>query len=45
MGIKNLWDILEPYSEKKPLNTLKGKAVAIDLSCWVCASLNVVNLR
>ncbi|XP_065084902.1 flap endonuclease GEN [Ochlerotatus camptorhynchus] len=43
MGIKNLWNLLTPYCEKKPLFQLNGKAVAIDLSGWVCESLNVVD--
>ncbi|XP_062564279.1 flap endonuclease GEN [Armigeres subalbatus] len=43
MGIKDLWNLLMPHSEKKPLFHLNGQAVAIDLSGWVCESLNVVD--
>ncbi|XP_053693765.1 flap endonuclease GEN [Sabethes cyaneus] len=43
MGIKDLWNLLTPYCEKKPLFELNEKAVAIDLSGWVCESLNVVD--
>jgi flap endonuclease GEN len=42
MGVKELWPILSPYSETKPLFELDGEIVAIDLSGWVCDSLNVV---
>lgn len=43
MGIKDLWNLLTPYCEKKPLFELNRKVVAIDLSGWVCESLNVVD--
>lgn len=43
MGIKNLWSILQPYSERKPLYELEGKIVAIDLAGWICDSSNVVD--
>lgn len=43
MGIKDLWSLLTPYCERKPLYELEGKVVAIDLSGWVCDSLNVVD--
>jgi hypothetical protein len=32
MGVKELWGILAPYSETKPLYELDGKIVAIDLA-------------
>ncbi|XP_044261035.1 flap endonuclease GEN [Tribolium madens] len=41
MGIKDLWTILAPFGERKPLYELQGKTVAVDLSCWVCESQNV----
>nr|XP_008196114.1 PREDICTED: flap endonuclease GEN isoform X2 [Tribolium castaneum] len=41
MGIKDLWTLLAPFGERKPLYELQGKTVAIDLSCWVCESQNV----
>jgi len=43
MGIKNLWSLLSPYCERKPLYELEGKTVAVDLAGWVCESLNVVD--
>ncbi|XP_055642115.1 flap endonuclease GEN-like [Toxorhynchites rutilus septentrionalis] len=43
MGIKHLWNLLTPHCDKKPLFELNNKAVAIDLSGWVCESLNVVD--
>lgn len=42
MGIKELWTVLEPFSERRPLYELEGKKVAIDLSGWICDSQNVV---
>ncbi|KFB45998.1 AGAP002669-PA-like protein [Anopheles sinensis] len=43
MGVKDLWNLLTPYMERKPLFELSNKVVAIDLSGWVCESLNVVD--
>lgn len=43
MGIKDLWNLLTPHSEKKSLFHLNSQVVAIDLSGWVCESLNVVD--
>ncbi|XP_055382560.1 flap endonuclease GEN [Condylostylus longicornis] len=43
MGIKELWPLLTPYCERKPISVLRGKIVAIDLAGWVCESLNVVD--
>ncbi|XP_017070576.1 flap endonuclease GEN [Drosophila eugracilis] len=43
MGVKELWGILTPHCERKPINELRGKKVAIDLAGWVCESLNVVD--
>lgn len=43
MGIKELWPILQPFAERKPLYELEGKIVAIDLAGWVCESLCVVD--
>jgi len=40
MGVKNLWSLLSPVVEKMPLWELHDKAVAIDLSGWVCDSEN-----
>ncbi|XP_010693538.2 single-strand DNA endonuclease 1 isoform X1 [Beta vulgaris subsp. vulgaris] len=35
MGVKNLWDILEPCKKTLPLHHLQNKRVCIDLSCWM----------
>ncbi|XP_073843169.1 XPG-like endonuclease [Musca autumnalis] len=43
MGVKDLWTILTPHAERKPISELRGKIVAIDLAGWVCESLNVVD--
>ncbi|XP_039487533.1 flap endonuclease GEN [Drosophila santomea] len=43
MGVKELWAVLTPHCERKPINELRGKKVAIDLAGWVCESLNVVD--
>ncbi|XP_055620255.1 flap endonuclease GEN-like [Toxorhynchites rutilus septentrionalis] len=43
MGIKHLWDLLTPHCERKPLFVLHDKTVAVDLSGWICESLNVVD--
>nr|Q29FC1.1 RecName: Full=Flap endonuclease GEN; AltName: Full=Flap structure-specific endonuclease GEN; AltName: Full=Xpg-like endonuclease [Drosophila pseudoobscura pseudoobscura] len=43
MGVKELWTVLTPHAERKPINELRGKKVAIDLAGWVCESLNVVD--
>lgn len=43
MGVKDLWNILSPLCERKPLHELQGKAVAIDLSCWVVDSQTVTD--
>lgn len=41
MGIKDLWAILAPLCERKPLYELQGKKVAVDLSGWICESQNI----
>ncbi|XP_052737343.1 flap endonuclease GEN [Bicyclus anynana] len=41
MGIKGLWGVLNPYSEKKALHEIRGETVAVDLAGWVCDSQNV----
>ncbi|XP_059049054.1 flap endonuclease GEN isoform X2 [Achroia grisella] len=43
MGVKGLWAVLTPYSEKKALHEICGETVAIDLSGWVCDSQNVTD--
>ncbi|XP_059667066.1 single-strand DNA endonuclease 1 [Cornus florida] len=41
MGVKNLWDILEPCKKILPLHHLQNKRVCIDLSCWIVQLQNV----
>ncbi|XP_013193030.2 flap endonuclease GEN [Amyelois transitella] len=43
MGIKGLWTVLSPYSEKKSLHEIRGETIAVDLSGWVCDSQNVTD--
>ncbi|CAH0698978.1 unnamed protein product [Spodoptera exigua] len=43
MGIKGLWTVLTPYSEKKALHEIRGETVAVDLSGWICDSQNVTD--
>ncbi|KAK2586205.1 hypothetical protein KPH14_001467 [Odynerus spinipes] len=43
MGVKDLWNILSPLCERRPLFELQGKVIAIDLSCWVVDSQNVTD--
>ncbi|GMI75516.1 hypothetical protein like AT3G48900 [Hibiscus trionum] len=41
MGVKNLWEVLEPCKKTLPLHHLQNKRVCIDLSCWVVQLQNV----
>ncbi|XP_020300170.1 flap endonuclease GEN [Pseudomyrmex gracilis] len=43
MGVKDLWCILSPLCETKPLYELQGKTIAIDLSGWVVDSQLIVD--
>ena len=43
MGVKDLWNIISPLTERRPLYELNGKAVAIDLSGWVVDSQTVTD--
>lgn len=43
MGVKDLWNILSPLCEKKPLYELQGKTIAIDLSGWIVDSQTIVD--
>ncbi|XP_025263208.1 flap endonuclease GEN isoform X2 [Camponotus floridanus] len=43
MGVKDLWNILSPLCERKPLYELQGKTIAIDLSGWVVDSQTIVD--
>ncbi|EKM58338.1 uncharacterized protein PHACADRAFT_193460 [Phanerochaete carnosa HHB-10118-sp] len=35
MGVKSLWSLLEPVGRPVPLETMEGKAMAIDSSIWI----------
>ncbi|XP_062927228.1 flap endonuclease GEN homolog 1 [Mobula hypostoma] len=41
MGVNDLWQILEPVKEYVPLQSLKGKTLAVDMSLWVCEAQTV----
>ncbi|CAL0328619.1 unnamed protein product [Lupinus luteus] len=41
MGVKHLWDILEPCKKTVPLHHLQNKKVCVDLSCWMVQLQNV----
>ncbi|KYM99090.1 PREDICTED: flap endonuclease GEN [Cyphomyrmex costatus] len=43
MGVKDLWNVLSPLCEKKPLYELQGKTIAIDLSGWIVDSQMIVD--
>lgn len=38
MGVKDLWNILEPVAESCLLADLHGKCLAVDISTWVFQS-------
>ncbi|CAH8295234.1 unnamed protein product [Eruca vesicaria subsp. sativa] len=42
MGVKYLWDVLEPCKKTYPLDHLQNKKVCVDLSCWM-VELHKVN--
>ncbi|CAD5325257.1 unnamed protein product [Arabidopsis thaliana] len=42
MGVKYLWDVLEPCKKTFPLDHLQNKRVCVDLSCWM-VELHKVN--
>ncbi|KAI0783664.1 hypothetical protein C8Q75DRAFT_430432 [Abortiporus biennis] len=35
MGVKSLWNLLEPVGRPVPLETMEGKSMAIDSSIWI----------
>ncbi|XP_076244954.1 XPG-like endonuclease isoform X2 [Calliopsis andreniformis] len=43
MGVKDLWNILSPMCDRKPMFELQGKTIAIDMSCWVVDSQTVTD--
>lgn len=38
MGVKDLWNILEPAAESCSLADLQGKCLAVDISTWIFQS-------
>lgn len=36
MGVKDLWKILSKAKRKVDIKELRGKTLAVDLSCWMC---------
>ncbi|XP_034937116.1 flap endonuclease GEN [Chelonus insularis] len=40
MGVVGLWNIVTPLSKTIPVYELRGKTVAVDLSCWIVDSQN-----
>ncbi|XP_060044396.1 flap endonuclease GEN homolog 1 [Erinaceus europaeus] len=41
MGVKDLWQILDPVKQHVHLHSLRGKTIAVDLSLWVCEAQTV----
>ncbi|CAG5077710.1 Similar to Gen: Flap endonuclease GEN (Drosophila pseudoobscura pseudoobscura) [Cotesia congregata] len=41
MGVTGLWNIITPLSKAVALAELRGKSVAVDLSCWIVDSSTV----
>lgn len=44
MGVKQLWNILEPVKEKQTLSDLTNKTLCVDLSFWICEALQAKHL-
>lgn len=40
MGVHQLWSILEPVKQHRPLKELRGQVLAVDLSIWIVESKN-----
>ena len=45
MGVKDLWDVLEPAHKNTPVEHLRGKTLAVDLSVWLHQGMKVAKLR
>ncbi|XP_066257695.1 flap endonuclease GEN [Euwallacea similis] len=45
MGIKDLWSVLAPFCDRRPLYELQNKTLAVDLSCWICEAQNVADYQ
>lgn len=43
MGINNLWTILAPYAELKPIGILRNKRIAIDLPSLLTESMGNID--
>ena len=44
MGVNGLWQILSSAGQLCSLEELKGKRLAVDLSCWICESCQTKGL-
>lgn len=45
MGVTQLWQILAPVEQHKPLSSLQGQILAVDLSIWVCETQCVKQMQ
>ncbi|CAH1786086.1 unnamed protein product, partial [Owenia fusiformis] len=45
MGVKDLWSILAPVKEHKPLDSLASQTIAVDLSMWICETQSMKELQ
>ena len=36
MGVRDLWKVLSKAKRKVDIKELRGKTLAVDLSCWIC---------
>jgi flap endonuclease GEN len=45
MGVTQLWQILAPVEEHRPLTYLQGQTLAVDLSIWVCETQSVKQMQ
>lgn len=45
MGVTNLWQVLSPVQQNKPMSALAGKTIAVDLSIWVCENQCVKQMQ
>jgi DNA excision repair protein ERCC-5 len=41
MGVKDLWQLLSPIGRRVSIETLEGKAVAVDISIWITQFVKV----
>lgn len=42
MGVKGLWQILDPVKQHRSLADLRGQVIAVDLSIWIVEARNVL---